>query len=159
MVLLLGGTDQVYGPHYRPFKKRFRTTAASHILPLIHATAALVFVRESSIVISHHFPKSSAEQPRHHQNMPTKKPAKPTAGVGTPRANALTTVPFTGEPPSPPASSAVTTRAASHDRTRTKQPFVDYQSPLKKLRTAMRLRRVIDTIDGTMQARRALDSA
>ncbi|KAE9045290.1 hypothetical protein PR002_g2301 [Phytophthora rubi] len=88
--------------------------------------------------------------------MPTKKPAKPTAGVGTPRANALTTVPFTGEPPSPPASSAVTTRSASHDRTRTKQPFVDYQSPLKKLRTAMRLRRVIDTIDDTFRGRRFL---
>ncbi|KAE9301874.1 hypothetical protein PF008_g22629 [Phytophthora fragariae] len=80
--------------------------------------------------------------------MPPKKPAKSTASAGAPRANAPTTVLIMGEPPSQSASSAGTTRAAStHDRTRTKQSVVDYQSPLKKLRIAMRLRRVIDTID------------
>jgi len=159
----LGRTDQIYGPHYRPFKKALsHNDHFPHLLPLIHAMADLVFARaRASFLIIF---QSAAEQPDHHQNMPPKKPAKhdapATNGAATPKGSTPTTVSLMDEPMSPPASSAVTTRAAStHDRTRTNRAVVGYQSPLKKLRTAMRSRRVIDTIDGTMHARCALDSA
>jgi hypothetical protein len=96
--------------------------------------------------------------------MPPKKPAKhdapATNGAATPKGSTPTKVSLMDEPLSPPVSSAVTRRVAStHDCTRTKQPVVSYQSPLKKLRTSMCSRRVIDTIDGTMHARRTLASA
>jgi hypothetical protein len=81
--------------------------------------------------------------------MAPKKPAKhdapATAGAATLAASAPTTVSPMGGP-----RLNATRATPALERARSKQPIGNYESPLKKLRTVMRNRRVIDTIQGAI---------